>query len=87
MLIRVQDGSTPRDLAWALSRSVFSMTAEVYRLLTMRLVAVDHGPRRKTEPDEAPARLAALSFIRAVSVEKGDTMPLRTPGAGSGIDR
>ena len=88
LLIRVQDGSTPRDLAWALSRSVFSMTAEVYRLLTLRLVAVDHGPRRKTGPDEAPARrLAALSFIRAVSVEKGDTMPLRTPGAGSGIDR
>jgi hypothetical protein len=88
LLIRVRDGSTPRDLAWDLGRSVFGTTAEIYRLMILRLVTADRGPSRAARPDEAPRRCpAALSFIRAVSVEKGDTMLLRTSGTGSGKDR
>jgi Domain of unknown function (DUF4388) len=87
LLIRIRDGSTPRDLAWDLRRSVFSTTAEVYRLLALRLVAVDHDPGRAARPDDPGRGPTALSFIRAVSVEKGDTMFLSTSGAGSGDDR
>jgi hypothetical protein len=87
LLIRIRDGSTPRGLAWELGRSVFGTTAEVYRLLTLRLVTAGHGPHRRIRPDLAVGRdLTALSFIRAVSDEKGDTMLLSTPGAGSGTD-
>ena len=39
LLIRVRHGSTPRDLAWDLSRSVFGTTIEVYRLLARHLLS------------------------------------------------
>ena len=81
LLIRVRHGSTPRDLAWDLSRSVFGTTVEAYRLLARRLLSVA-GPR----PDsagEAPG-LAAMSFVRAVSVEKGDTVPIFNASAAPG---
>jgi len=81
LLIRVRHGSTPRDLAWDLSRSVFGTTVEAYRLLARRLLSVA-GPR----PDsagEAPG-LAAMSFVRAVSVEKGDTVPIFNVSAAPG---
>lgn len=77
LLIRVRRGSTPRDLAWALRRSVFGTTIEVYRLLALRLLtvprpAVGDGPRPVT-----------LSFIRAAAPAaaaeavktKGGSMP------------
>lgn len=74
LLIRVRDGATPCDLAWELGRSVFSTTAEVYRLLVLRLLSAAAYPA-------APAGLdgehvternpAILSFIRAVSGGKG----------------
>jgi hypothetical protein len=66
LLIRVRHGSTPRDLAWDLSRSVFGTTLEAYRLLARQLLSVT-GPR----PDGPEPGLAAMSFVRAVSVEKG----------------
>ena len=77
LLIRVRHGSTPRGLAWDLSRSVFSTTAEVYRLLTRGLLSVagdaaasfDDAPASVPGPD--PVR---LSFLRAVSVKKGGTV-------------
>jgi hypothetical protein len=77
LLIRVCQGSTPRGLAWDLSRSVFGTTAEVYRLLTRGLVSVagDLAPALDDAPGDAggPA-LARLSFLRAVSIKKGGTV-------------
>ena len=52
LLIRVRHGSTPHDLAWDLSRSVFGTTIEAYRLLARQLLSVA-GPR-----PEGPARTA-----------------------------
>lgn len=73
LLIRVRHGTTPRDLAWDLSRSVFGTTIEVYRLLVRRLLSVAGDPpgsvgRAGTSP-------VAMSFVRAVSVEKGEAVP------------
>jgi len=46
VLIRVRPGTTPRALAWELRRSVFSTTAEVYRLLVLRLLSAAGHPAR-----------------------------------------
>jgi hypothetical protein len=68
LLIRVRHGCTPRDLAWDLGRSVFGTMTDVYRLLVLRLLsAVDEVPERD---------LAVMSFVRAASDKKGDTMPV-----------
>lgn len=79
LLIRVRPGSTPRDLAWDLSRSVFGTTAEVYRLVARQLLSVASDPASTREPG-----LAAMSFVRAVSVEKGDTMLTLNAGHAPG---
>jgi hypothetical protein len=65
LLIRVRDGSTPRALAWELSRSVFGTTLEVYRLLALRLLSsAGHRPQQGgQEPRYGPA---TMSFVRAV---------------------
>jgi hypothetical protein len=77
LLIRVRHGTTPRDLAWDLSRSVFGTTAEVYRLLARRLLAVAGDPADPAGHRVRPGpSLAAMSFVRAVSVEKGETVPI-----------
>jgi len=82
LLIRVRHGSTPRDLAWDLSRSVFGTTAEVYRLVARQLLSVASQQASTREPG-----LAAMSFVRAVSVEKGDTMlTLNAAHAQGGAD-
>ncbi len=81
LLIRVRHGSTPRDLAWDLSRSVFGTTVEAYRLLARHLLSVP-GPRADSA-GEAPGP-AAMSFVRAVSVEKGDTVPIFNASAVPG---
>jgi hypothetical protein len=84
LLIRVGPGTTPRDLAWELSRSVFGTTAEVYRLLIRRLLSAAGGPASTSGDVPGEARgpgLAAMSFVRAVSVKKGDMMPSH-PSAG-----
>ena len=78
LLIRVRDQSTPRDLAWELGRSVFGTTAEVYRLIVLRLLAAagmpaapPYGsPGQATETDPA-----MLSFIRAVPADLGSPGP------------
>jgi hypothetical protein len=65
LIIRAARGITPRDLAFELGRSVFGTTAEVYRLVALRLLSVADDSGRPRDP-------LALSFIRAVSDEKGD---------------
>ncbi len=76
LLIRVGSTSTPRDLALSLSRSVFGTTIDVYKLLVMRLLST---------PGEVPQRgLAAMSFVRAASLRKGDTMPVISAGTTTG---
>jgi hypothetical protein len=79
LLIRVTHGSTPRDLAWDLSRSVFGTTIEAYRLLARQLLSVA-GPR----PDGPEPGPAAMSFVQAVSVEKGETVPIINASAAPG---
>ena len=72
LLIRVKDGTTPRDLAWELHHSVFGTTAEVSRLLVLRLLSVTGYPAPGTSPGTSPlaaAPPALLSFIRAVPGE------------------
>jgi Domain of unknown function (DUF4388) len=64
LIIRVRPGTTPRELAWALGRSVFATTADVYRLANLGLVTIaDQGvpARGPGEPGPGP-----LSFIRAL---------------------
>jgi hypothetical protein len=87
LLIRVRQGSTPRDLAWDLRRSVFGTTAEVYKLLVRRLLSVAGDPARPHDdaPGEVPGPgLAVMSFVRAVSVEKGETVPIFNAEVASG---
>jgi hypothetical protein len=68
LLIRVTHGSTPRNLAWELGRSVFCTVVDVYRLLVLRLLlAAGQVPENG---------LAVMSFVRAASLKKGDTMPV-----------
>jgi hypothetical protein len=75
LLIRVAPGCTPRDLAWDLGRSVFGTVTDVYRLLVLRLLST---------ADELPERgLAVMSFVRAESVKKGDTMPVINAGTAA----
>jgi hypothetical protein len=89
LLIRVRHGTTPRDLAWDLSRSVFGTTAEAYRLLTRRLLSVAGDPAGPVGPEGTAGHgvrgtrgawpgpsLTAMSFVRAASVEKGETVPI-----------
>jgi hypothetical protein len=74
VLIRVRPGTTPRALAWELRRSVFGTTAEVYRLLVLRLLSAASHPARAAagEPDPVPGHGPALiSFIRAVPRDRG----------------
>ena len=60
LLIRVKDGTTPRDLAWELNGSVFGTTAEVSRLLALRLLSVAGYPATAT-----PASSLRCSWLRA----------------------
>ena len=75
-----QGRDDPRDLAWELSRSVFGTTAEVSRLLALRLLSVAGHPA----PGGSRSRdgVALLSFIRAVSGEKA--VGRATGGVGAG---
>jgi hypothetical protein len=73
LLIRVRHGTTPRDLAWNLNRGVFGTTVEVHRLLVRRLLTVAGDPPGAIGRTGASA--AAMSFVRAVSVEKGEAVP------------
>lgn len=82
MLVRVRPGTTPRALAWELRRSVFSTTAEVYRLLVLRLLSVaGHPARVAADPGQMPGHGPALiSFIRAVPGSPGTARHLARNG-------
>jgi hypothetical protein len=58
---------------------VFGTTIEAYRLLARQLLSVA-GPG----PDGPEPGLAAMSFVRAVSVEKGETVPTVNASAAPG---
>lgn len=84
VLIRVRPGTTPRALAWELRRSVFSTTAEVYRLLVLRLLSAAGHPARAAAAEPGPAgghAPALISFIRAVPREPGSTRRPARPRA------
>ena len=86
LIIRARDGATPRDLAWALNRSVFGTLTEVYRLMTLRLLTAEPDDLTRAGRTAGPGHQAELSFLRAVSGQKGDPMPdvisAASPGAG-----
>jgi hypothetical protein len=82
LLIRVRRGTTPRDLAWAVNRSVFGTTIEVYRLLTLRLLAV---PRLVAPAGAGPAHgPVSLSFIQAATERRGGSMSDHAEAGGAG---
>ncbi len=83
LLIRVRDGSTPRSLAWELGRSVFGTTLEVYRLLALRLLA-PAGHRAHANGQEPRYGPTTMSFVRAVSIENGGTVPVGVPAGADG---
>jgi hypothetical protein len=77
LLIRARAGTTPRDLAFALGRSVFGTTAEVGRLMTLRLLSAAGDPEPGNpepgnpepgdpEPGGRARGVATVSFIRAL---------------------
>jgi len=79
LIIRARAGTTPRDLAFELGRSVFGTTAEVYRLMELRLLSLADEPGRPQDPaplDALERGPTALSFIQAVSRKKSDN-PMR----------
>jgi hypothetical protein len=67
LLRRVGDGTTPRSLALALDHSVFGTTIEVYRLLTLGLLAVPGRPPAPAGEQVAGPPGQVMSFMRAVS--------------------
>jgi hypothetical protein len=71
LLVRVGDGTTPRTLAMALGRSVFGTTIEVYRLLTLGLLAVPGHPPELARGPAARRPAEVMSFMRAVVDEEG----------------
>jgi hypothetical protein len=85
LLIRAGTATTPRALAWALGRSVFGTTSEVYQLVSLHLLLVadqvGSAPDLKQRDPLGPLEPCpgAVSFLRAVSEEKGDNgMPKLT---------
>jgi hypothetical protein len=68
LIIRAGAETTPRALAWAISRSVFGTTVEVHRLLTLRLLAAEATGSAEHLDREFPEHgTGSISFIRAVS--------------------
>jgi hypothetical protein len=78
LLIRAGTATTPRALAWAIGRSVFGTTTEVYQLVSLHLLLVadqvGSAPDLKQRDALGPLEPCpgAISFLRAVSEEKGD---------------
>ena len=66
LLVRTRAGSTPRELAFDLGRSVFGTTAEVYRLVSLGLLSA----AEEATPAH-PAGPQVKSFLRALPEEKG----------------
>jgi hypothetical protein len=85
LLIRVRTGTTPRDLARELRRSVFATTTDVHRLIGLGLLSVGdpHGRSKLVTLPHAmrlasvQAQPATVSFIQALSDQKGGTAMTR----------
>jgi len=58
LLIRVRPRSTPRELAWALRRSVFGTTVDVHRLMLLGLL------RTADRPLQPPTQIVSLKPAR-----------------------
>jgi hypothetical protein len=78
LLIRSGTATTPRALAWALGRSVFGTTTDVYRLMAQHLLLAADQSGRAPDPTQrdplSPPETCpgTISFLRAVSDEKGE---------------
>jgi hypothetical protein len=72
LLVRAGQGTTPRGLALQLGRSVFGTTIEVSRLIELGLLAVPGRPAAPAADPSARRLGPAVSFIRAVSGERGN---------------
>jgi hypothetical protein len=71
LLSRASEPASPRELAVQLGRSVFGTTIEVYRLVALGLLVVPGHPPELVDGRTGPGAGTALSFIRAVSGERG----------------
>ena len=71
LLTRAGDETTPRRLAMQLGRSVFGTTIEVYRLAELGLLVVPGSPPPPPNGQAVQRPTTAMSFIRAVSGERG----------------
>ncbi|MCW2936847.1 MAG: hypothetical protein JWM19_7809 [Actinomycetia bacterium] len=67
LVMGIGDGRTPRSLAMELGRSVFATTIEIYRLITLGLLAVPGKPAAgAARPGEV------MSFTRAIHNGRGN---------------
>jgi hypothetical protein len=72
--VRARNGTTPRGLALHQGGSVFGTTIEVHRLVELGLLTVP-GRQQAAVGADGPAAARtdpAISFIRAVSGERGN---------------
>jgi hypothetical protein len=65
LLVRAGDGTTPRELAIRLGRSVFGTTIEVYRLVELGLLVVPGRPPAAASDRGVGWPVAVMSFMRA----------------------
>jgi hypothetical protein len=71
LLARSGDGTTPRDLAVRLGRSVFATTIEVYRLVELGLLVVPGRPPAPAADRGVGWPVAIMSFMRATGSGRG----------------
>lgn len=77
LLIRVRPRSTPRELAWALRRSVFGTTVDVHRLVLLGLL------RTANRQVQAPSRDATVKPTRRI--RSSQRTAAANPTAGSAL--
>jgi hypothetical protein len=70
LLVRASDGTTPRELAMRLGRSVFATTVEAYRLVELGLLVVPGRPPAGGDRGVGWP-VAVMSFMRAVPGGEG----------------
>jgi len=75
LLIRVGPRSTPRELAWALRRSVFGTTVDVHRLMLLGLLRTADRPMQAPSPaaSQKPARRGKQPQRAAQVAQSGPT--------------